>query len=67
MKAYTFDVGTIRCIAVHDGEAKYHAEDYVANGDRDEVVAALERHGHPPDAIPSIRAARMLHRPRGLS
>ena len=53
MESFTFNVGAIRCIAVHDGEAKYYAEDYVANGDRERVVAALERHGHPPDAIPS--------------
>lgn len=53
MESFNFNVGTIQCIAVHDGEAKYYAEDYVAGGDHEEVVAALARHGHQPDAIPS--------------
>ena len=53
MEAFSFNVGAIRCIAVHDGEARYHAEDYVANADRAEVAEALGRHGHAPDAIPS--------------
>jgi glyoxylase-like metal-dependent hydrolase (beta-lactamase superfamily II) len=51
--SYAFEVGAIRCIAVSDGEALYEADDYVANAPSDEVAAALAKHGHVPDAIPS--------------
>jgi glyoxylase-like metal-dependent hydrolase (beta-lactamase superfamily II) len=50
---FSFDVGRIRCIAVHDGDMPYRAQDYVVNADADEVADALAQHGHPPDAIPS--------------
>ena len=53
MRSYAFDVGAIACIAVHDGEASYRAEDYVANADPGEVAEAVARHGHRPDDIPS--------------
>src|SRR5918999_1145042 len=52
-EAISFSVGSIRCIAVHDGDTQYRAQDYVANADPGEVAKALERHRHPPDAIPS--------------
>jgi glyoxylase-like metal-dependent hydrolase (beta-lactamase superfamily II) len=53
IETFAFDVGRIRCIAVHDGEMPYRAEDYVANAETAEVTEALALHGHPPDAIPS--------------
>jgi glyoxylase-like metal-dependent hydrolase (beta-lactamase superfamily II) len=52
-EAITFSVGSTRCIAVHDGDTQYRAQDYVANADPGVVATALERHRHPPDAIPS--------------
>ena len=53
MDAYTFNIGTIDCIAVNDGDMEYDATDYVVNAPADEVERALDAHGHRPDKIPS--------------
>jgi glyoxylase-like metal-dependent hydrolase (beta-lactamase superfamily II) len=53
MQSVVFHVGNLRCTAIHDGDVPYRAEDYVANAPPGEVVEALARHGHDPDAIPS--------------
>jgi glyoxylase-like metal-dependent hydrolase (beta-lactamase superfamily II) len=51
--SHAFSIGSIRCTAIHDGEARYHANEYVANAAPEDVEAALRAHGHQPDDIPS--------------
>jgi glyoxylase-like metal-dependent hydrolase (beta-lactamase superfamily II) len=53
VESVAFFIGNIRCIAVHDGDVPYDAEDYVANAPPNDVIEALARHGHQPNAIPS--------------
>jgi glyoxylase-like metal-dependent hydrolase (beta-lactamase superfamily II) len=53
MDAVEFRIGSIRCLAVHDGDVTYDTESYVANAPKEEVAIALAPHGHQPDAIPS--------------
>ena len=60
MESVSFSVGKVRCIALHDGDVEYVAGDYVANAPADEVIEALGRHGHPPDAIPSPYSGLLL-------